>query len=198
MIATDITTILDETAELELPLDPHIPWAYGGKFQRDRIISVAEYCIQHWEGNIVEIGCFVGATTSRLAQLAQQHGRRVIAVDPWESGTQQCVNDTYTEFLKNTEPYRDIIDVIRLPSQDPKAKDLMAQESLCFALVDGLHTHAGCLSDILSTGHCQGIIAVDDLTTDYIQRAFDMGVEQLKRPAIIHAKCREGYILPCK
>lgn len=172
------------------------PWAYGSIQQRDRIEQVAHYCAERWPGDLIEIGCYYGATTLRLLKAARKYERRVIGIDPWKVGTQNCTGGEYKEFMENVRPWIDILDIVKKSSQDKAATDYVAERELCFAFIDGLHTYKAAYSDILTVGHCAGVIAVDDiLWNDGVSRAFAEGAERLGRQIFRHKLCREGYLL---
>jgi predicted O-methyltransferase YrrM len=188
--------ILKDTTQEE-KIDSPQKFNRGSLNQRERITRVAEYCVQTWLGDLIEIGCFRGETTKRLAEVAQKYNRRLIAIDPWEIGTQNCNGGEYEAFLKNIEPYKASVDVVRSSSLDEKIITLIKRRELCFAFVDGLHTYDGCLSDIKTVAHCQGIIAVDDLLwSPEVDSAFQKGAEITKSHKLYLPICREGYLLP--
>lgn len=175
----------------------------GSLQNRVRIKRVAEYCAQRWPGDLVEIGLLHGNTTKILAEVARQHGRRVIGIDPFELPHPGASygKDYYQVFLRNIEPWREIIDVIKLSSLDPKTIAAIRARELCFAYVDGLHTYDACLSDIKATAHCRGIIAVDDIHVRYgfakrLLRAFHEGAAMLSRVPLDCMLSREGYLVP--
>ena len=170
-------------------------WVYGGAQQRDRLEKVADWCAMTWPGDLVEIGCLTGAMTIRLAKIAKCHDKRLIAIDPWISGVQECKAGDYKRFLKNVEPFRDVIDVVRLSSQDERAMSIGKARKLCFAYVDGMHTYEAASSDILSVAHAQ-IIAVDDLLHNAgIRRAFVQGARQTGKSPVNLVLWREGYLI---
>jgi len=180
----------DEYASFKLATHMH-----GSNQQRQRIALIAELCAQRYPGDLVEIGAYIGQTTVRLAEVARKYHRRVIAVDPWEPGTQNCEGWEYDAFLQNIEPYADIVDVVRASSLDKSTKALIAKRPLCFAFVDGLHTYDACLSDICTVAHA-GIIVVDDvLWSDELMRAFRHGAYKTRRIPVHHPLCREGYLI---
>ncbi len=183
---------LDELKSFELA-----PYMRGSMQQRERIVRVAEYCARRQPGDFLEIGCYVGETTKILAEIARKYHRRVIAVDPWEPGTQNCVGWEYNAFLQKVEPYADIVDIVRASSLNRETIALIKERALCFAFIDGLHTYSACLSDIQTVAHCQGIIVVDDiLWNDEVMFAFRRGAYLTHRFAIHHPLCREGYLVP--
>ncbi len=171
-------------------IDP--PWM--ARYQSDRIREVANLCAGEWPGDFIEIGCYTGGTTMELAKVAGKHGRRVVAVDPWEEDPA-----IYENFIERTAQHADIIDVIRLPSQNEEAIAQIKARPLCFAFVDGLHEYEPLLSDIRAVAHCTGVITVDDVNwrPDDLRRALWEGAEELGRSLYWHPKCREGYLLPC-
>lgn len=194
-VTNTLVNILLPTVQVEtLNVPAH---ARGSLHQRERLASVAEYCIKGWGGDLLEIGCFLGETTRKLAEVAKKYNRRIIALDPWELGTQNCQGGEYETFLKNIEPYKDVVDIIRLSSLDEKAIAMVKSRQLCFAYVDGLHTYDACLKDIETVAHCQSIIAVDDLLwCADVERAFQKGAEVIGRSKLHLPLCREGYLVP--
>lgn len=174
------------------PEDVEVPWR--ARYQGDRLREVANLCVEEWPGDFIEIGCYTGGTTAELAKVARKHGRRVVAVDPW--GDDPAV---YEKFIERTAEYADIIDVIRLPSQDEEAIAQIQARPLCFVFVDGLHEYGPLLSDIRAVSSCEGIIAVDDINwrPDDLRKAFWDMAKELGRSLYWHPKCREGYLLPC-
>lgn len=165
----------------------------GSTYLRERLTIVAERCCRDYPGDMVEIGCLNGSTTVRLCQVAREHGRRVIAVDPWQVGTQNCEGQEYDRFMQATEPYRDIVDVVRKDSRDPEVTRYLKNRELAFAFVDGLHSYQACLSDIHACYHA-AVIAVDDWTwNEGIERAI---VEATgTRDRILQKPFHEAYIL---
>ncbi len=195
---SEIYRILESRVEKEKKKDPNDPsiHSYGRVQQIERIASVAEYCAQKYEGDFVEIGCYIGQTTRELARVAKAYGRRVIAVDPWEQGTQDCNSNEYDRFLESIKPYASVVDIVRRSSLDKKTKAAVKSRKLCFASVDGLHTYQACLSDILTVKHTLGIIAVDDVSWDSeVMLAFERGAYLTARTPIWQKLCREGYLV---
>lgn len=187
-------------------LDAYTHKQHYGAFQnRPRVEAVARYCAEHWGGDLVEIGCLYGGTTVLLAAIAREYNRRVIAVDPWIK-LPFYADNPYGIFCGTIEPYKDIIDIVKLSSLTEEAITYVKNRPLCFAYVDGLHTYEAALSDMRTTAHCAGIIAVDDIiewegrpgSNVDIRRAFDEGAKSLHRTPMSHYLCREGYLMPCK
>lgn len=170
------------------------PWTKGTAQRRHRLEAIATYAAERWKGDLLEIGAYCGQTTIILAEIAKKHKRRVIAIDPWEVGRQNCDGHEYGEFLKATKPWKRIIDVIKLPSEDEKAIETIKARELCFAYVDGRHTYENCYSDIMACAHAV-IVAVDDLVWNVdVERAFyDAQADSLKS-LIRHEMTTEAYL----
>jgi predicted O-methyltransferase YrrM len=192
-----LADIIARTVEQEEAASPQLELHEQGSFlQGDRLAEVAELCAQRKAGDFIEIGCYIGETTRRLAEVAHQYGRRITAVDPWETGTQNCEGWEYEAFLKNIEPYASVVDIVRDDSTKRRTIARIRKLNLCFAYVDGLHTYAACLSDIRAVAHTHGIIAVDDIYWSYpVTRAVRRGAYLTRRTAVHHPACREGYLL---
>ena len=148
-IDTDLHKIFCEANKDEIG-----PLGVGAQNQKKRLIAAADFCASRWNGDFIEIGCYLGNITSALAKVAKTHGRKVIALDPWEPGTQNISGNEYEIFLKNIEPFKDVVEIIRMSSLDKEAISQIKNRELCFAFVDGLHTYRACLSDIKTVSHC--------------------------------------------
>jgi len=198
-----VNHVFDTLTDEELDAYTRDTHGYGAIQNRPRVEAVARYCAEHWEGDLVEIGCLYGGTTVLFAAIAREYNRRVIAVDPWVELPFYAGNP-YGLFCGTIEPYNDIVDIVKLSSLTEKAIAYVKNRPLCFAYVDGLHTHEAALSDMRTTAHCAGIIAVDDIiewnyapgSNAEIRRAFDDGVKSLHRTPMSHYLCREGYLMP--
>lgn len=200
-IAAELTKIIGTLSDREpesFEIYRNKPWAHGSLQHRDRIEQIAIFSAERWPGDLIEIGAYYGATTLRLLKIARRFKRRVIVIDPWEIGTQNCKGGEYEAFIENTRAWADILDIVRKPSQDEEAIRYVMERYLCFAFIDGRHTYEAAYSDALMVGHCAGIIAMDDiLWNSAVSRAFEESSERLERQMVRHNLCREGYLLPC-
>ena len=166
--------------------------------QRTRLHHVAAMCAHHRPGDLAEIGAHKGATTVHLLQVAKIRDCRVIVVDPWQKGTQDCRGHEFDIFERATAEYAGLLDVVRLPSQDAFAIKTLMLRPLCFCYVDGLHKHGPALCDIMSVRHCKGVIAVDDVRMFAgVRAAFEQAAVLLGRTAIYRPELgiREGYLV---
>ena len=137
----------------------------GSIYQGERISQLAEWCCKNYEGDIIEIGAYIGTTTVLLAKVAKKYGRKVIVVDPYELGTQNCYGNEYEQFLNNTKEYKEYIDLFRESSITDSLRDKIKQRKLCFSFVDGLHTYDAAYFDMITVNHTHGIICLDDITS---------------------------------
>lgn len=193
----DLARIILATVDDEVSSFLRPKWHYGNNQQAQRLEEVAELCLERYEGDILEIGCHEGRMTSRFARIAQKHGRRVIALDPWILGTQNISGNEYENFLAAIEPYRESVDIIRASSLDSEAIAQVKQRELAFVWVDGLHTYNACLKDIQTAQHCHGYIGVDDVIwSKECEVATMRGARLINRQAVHHPLCREAYLLP--
>lgn len=120
-------------------------------------------------GHIVEIGAFLGRSTSFLAVEAQHKKMRIDVVDTWlGSQEHQNMEDIkngclFEKFLKNLEPVINNINVIRAESL--RAVRMYDDASLDAVFIDGDHSYDAVKSDITEWGKkvkSGGILAGDD------------------------------------
>jgi len=97
----------------------------------------------------VEIGCYLGKSTSCLAVEAINSGKdiTIFAIDLWDPFKKiGCTVDQFLESI-GEEASR----VVRpIQSDSKKAADLFKNESVDFVWIDGDHRYPGCLGDILA------------------------------------------------
>lgn len=166
-------------------------WQAGAEYQAERIQTAATFAML-CPGDLVEIGALLGDTTVVLAPIARKYGRKVLVIDPYETGSQDCGGEEYEFWLERTEPYRDVIEHWRLPSQNPEAVRQLKNRKIAFAFVDGLHSYEGALSDLHAVAHAS-IIAVDDMNMATCRLAFDEF--RAGKLTITPPYLREWYIL---
>jgi len=199
-----IDHVFDTLTDKEL--DKYTHEQHYGAFQNYlRVEAVARYCAEHWEGDLVEIGCLYGSATVLFAQIAHEYGRRVIAVDPFIIEPYYPPN-VYEMFCGMMAPWRGVLDELKISSLSKEAIDYVKGRPLCFVYVDGAHAYEAVVSDIRTTAHCAGIIAVDDIiewrhkpgSNADIRRAFNEEAASTCRMPMSHYLCREGYLMPCQ
>jgi len=193
-----LLTSLSQNAEKEeeqFQKGEYNQYQYGSLFQKERLALVADYCADKWSGEFVEIGCFKGASSQVLCKVAQKYSRKLICIDPWEVGTQNCEGEEYETFLEATKEFRDVTRIMRMSSLDERVIQEMQNTQLSFGFVDGLHTFEGCSSDIRTLSRCAGIIAVDDLSWNpEVRKAFFQSALQYNLQSFYHPIMREAYL----
>ena len=146
------------------PLEPELNQLIGSLYQRERLYEMAEYSCQNYKGDLIEIGGYLGETTVILAKVAKKYNRKVIVVDPWEKGTQNCDGTQYDIFINNTKDYKEYIEIYRESSLTDELRNKIKKHNLCFSFVDGLHTFPAAYFDINTVNHTNGVICLDDIT----------------------------------
>lgn len=102
---------------------------------------------------IVEVGSWKGRSTVYMAVEIINSGKNIkfYAVDTFTGSAEHNPNDfindaVYVEFMKNIEPVKDIITVIRKPSIEASA--LFKNNELAFVFLDAAHDYDNVKKDI--------------------------------------------------
>jgi Methyltransferase domain len=111
--------------------------------------------LQKLEGDIVEIGAYMGRGTARLAKLARRYGKKVYAVDTFDPGLDTTLSksgvragDVYRAFLKGRsmlETYQESIrgfDNVITVKADSRTVTFPSGQKFVFGFIDGRHQRA--------------------------------------------------------
>lgn len=174
----------------------------GCTLRHERTLIAAEWSLQRFPGDLVEIGVLEGVHTLRLAKLAEQYGRRIIAVDPWNNEKEYpwkggCKSKTEENFYSRMGSYLRIVDVLGDYSQSVFVTRYIKDRAICFGYIDGAHAYEPCKTDIDTLWHCNGIIALDDLWMKGVKQAFLEAGKRPEREAWFCEELAEGYLLKC-
>jgi predicted O-methyltransferase YrrM len=95
---------------------------------------------------IVEIGSYLGASSCFLAIAAKERGSTVHCIDTWNNeGMTEGPRDTYTEFMKNTVYYQDVIKPLRMRSEQAA---LLFNGPIDLLFLDGDHSYEAITMDL--------------------------------------------------
>ena len=112
------------------------------------------------EGDIVEVGAYMGRGTAKLAKFARRYGKKIYAIDVFDPGLDKTLSksgikaaDVYQAFLKGrpmSEAYRESIrgfDNIVTIREDSKKVSFPKEQRFVFGFIDGCHQQAYVESD---------------------------------------------------
>jgi hypothetical protein len=113
---------------------------------------IEEHSLHKLEGDLIEIGSFMGGGTVKLARYARRHGKRVFAVDvfdPTADGTATpdgtIMRDIYIAFLEERsqlkvykEAVRGLDNVVTI-RQDSREVSFPPEQRFIFGFIDGNH-----------------------------------------------------------
>jgi hypothetical protein len=144
-------------------------------FMRDR-------ALHELDGDLVEIGAFMGGGTAKLAKFAGEHGRKVYAIDVFDpgrdtsrdtSGARMC--DVYEAFLQGRsqlEVYREATQGLdNVVTIDKDSRDVLFPEGrkFVFGFIDGNHQPEYVRNDFHMVWGCLvpgGVIGFHDYGSD--------------------------------
>lgn len=119
------------------------------------------------QGNIVELGSYLGASTCFLIAGAALRDGRVVAIDTWQNETiPEGPRDTFAEFQKNIAGARDRLKIVRKNTSELTAEDIGTPVHMAF--IDADHSYDATRRDFaflaphIAPG---GIVAFHDTTS---------------------------------
>jgi hypothetical protein len=136
---------LDETSPSTEGVNDFVGYEALVDFMRER-------ALQELDGDMVEIGAFMGGGTAKLAAFGREHGKKVYAVDVFDpshdttrdtSGTRMC--DIYQAFLQGRSQYDAYLDATRgfdnvvTINKDSKEVRFPRDQKFVFGFIDGSH-----------------------------------------------------------
>jgi SAM-dependent methyltransferase len=143
---------------------------------------IEERSLHRLEGDLIEIGSFMGGGTAKLASYARKHNKRVFAIDifdPAADGTATpdgtVMRDIYLAFLKGRpqlevyeEATRGLDNVVTI-RQDSKKVSFPLEQRFVFGFIDGNHHPDYVRNDFQIIWHNLvdgGVLGFHDYNTD--------------------------------
>jgi predicted O-methyltransferase YrrM len=116
---------------------------------------IKQLALHKLEGDIIEIGAYMGRGTAKLAKLAQRYGRKVYAIDVFDPSLDRTrsksgikAGDVYEAFLKGRsmleayqESTRDFDNIITI-REDSQKVSFPEEQKFLFGFIDGCHQEA--------------------------------------------------------
>ena len=116
---------------------------------------IKQRALYELEGDIIEIGAYMGRGTAKLAKFAQRYGKRVYAIDVFDPGLDKTMSesgikagDVYEAFLQGRsmlEAYQEStrgLDNIVTIREDSKKISFPEEQRFIFGFIDGCHQQA--------------------------------------------------------
>jgi predicted O-methyltransferase YrrM len=116
---------------------------------------IKQRALYELEGDIIEIGAYMGRGTAKLAKFAQRYGKRVYAIDVFDSSLDKTMSksgikagDVYEAFLQGRsmlEAYQEStrgFDNILTIREDSKKLSFPEEQRFIFGFIDGCHQQA--------------------------------------------------------
>lgn len=96
----------------------------------------------------IEIGSYLGASSCFIANGIKNNNGALYCIDTWQNQAMpEAERDTYDEFLKNTEKYKEIIVPMRGWSNEVVALLKERIDKIDLLFIDGDHSYEACKSD---------------------------------------------------
>jgi len=108
------------------------------------------YLLTKDRDTVVEIGSYVGASACCFgtAMKSRVDGGQIYCIDTWNNNAMtEGSRDTYTEFLKNTEPFTQFITPIRGFSTSVISQIVVKTNHVDLLFIDGDHSYEGVKAD---------------------------------------------------
>lgn len=143
---------------------------------------IREQALLELEGDLIEIGAYMGGGTVKLARLARRHGKKLYVIDTFDPASDKAISksavratEVYRAFLEGrsmwevyreaTRRFRNIITII----EDSRKVMFDEEKKFAFGFVDGCHEKACVENDFyLIWGHLVpgGVVGFHDYKYD--------------------------------
>ena len=113
---------------------------------------IEDRALQHLDGDIIEIGAYMGGGTAKLAGFAKKYGKKVFAVDTFDPGADRTVGrggvtagEVYQAFLEGPSMFEvyekatEGLDNIITLRKDSRYLAFPREQRFFFGFVDGCH-----------------------------------------------------------
>ncbi|MBC8511522.1 MAG: class I SAM-dependent methyltransferase [Dehalococcoidia bacterium] len=124
------------------------------------VAFIKKRSLQRLDGDVIEIGAFMGGGTVKLAEFASKYGKKVYAIDTFEPGLDQTVSksgitaravyDAYLEGRSMWEVYEETtsgFDNIITIREDSRKIKFAREQKFIFGFIDGCHQEAFVTND---------------------------------------------------
>ena len=126
--------------------------------------------LQDYPWNILEVGSFEGRSTVWMLQnIVKNNESRITCIDTWESGeefSEDQMEGRYELFLRNTEPWRSKIDIMRGKSSKMLRDPKISTQMFDIIYIDGGHQARTVLEDAILAFYLlnpnNGVMVFDD------------------------------------
>jgi predicted O-methyltransferase YrrM len=163
------------------------------QFHPDQMAQLRLWCEKYKPKHIVEVGSWLGKSTSVFGQYAKETGGLVLAVDWWQSNPDVglCADGVYEQFRANMKELGidDVVIPIRLRSD--VASKLIKDLSIDMVFIDGDHKYESVRQDIsLWMGRVKhgGVMCGHDFESlEYDEKYINQDVNDHKHHGVIKA-----------
>jgi predicted O-methyltransferase YrrM len=190
---------VDSYAKQEKNDSPGYKEYLGGFHFRNRMAAVAERSCKYSLGDLIEIGCYAGDTSIRLATVAKEFGRKLVCLDLWKPNDPDYkYEEVEKAFHKTMEPYKDITEVWKMDAHSPEAVKLIGSRKWAFALSDDGHLYEDHMTELMALlPVCDGIVVADDVHyhTHVTDAMRDSALANPGWKMLLGDGLREGYMI---
>jgi predicted O-methyltransferase YrrM len=173
----------------------------GSVLQRDRIAMLADRACSIVEGDLLECGCYVGATSEILARIARKYERKLICVDTFLGGDDYHLDEIGKIFEKNMQPYWDVLIFMHDDFHAPQVIEIAQKRRYALVFLDNGHSTAEHISELETTlPVCDGLIAVDDVNFPGVRDAINCVLGSGRFPewnCMYDPRLREEWLVKC-
>lgn len=155
---------LDAMAKQER-LAPNPPDNTGHVYQRShRMPLLVQRCCEQCDGDIIEVGVYLGGTTAVLVDLARRYNRKVICLDNFKGGDSFELDKIGLQFKARLPEWRDVVEFHEIDAHTDEGRALIQSRRYAWAFSDDGHDyehHVHELESLMPVTH--GAIAADDV-----------------------------------
>ncbi len=175
------------------------PCDIGHVYQRERIALLAARCCEQSDGDIIEIGCYLGGTTAVLVDVARRYNRKVVCFDDFATLADYGHDNPRANFVARLPGWSDVVEFHEQDAHTDESRKLIQSRRYALAFSDDGHSTQDHIIELMTLlPVVDGLVVVDDVYFPGVKQAVTEtvplfpGWQIIEHPMLSELYCVKG------